>query len=494
MGHSSSVVKVSLGYCPSIDDVLRVVKGYSVEVESEVVAKLDESRKVYLSEAKKRRIYGACTGLGGRVDSRGPCGPEGERIVLLEHAAGIGDKAPSDLVRAFLFIRLIQLSKGYAPVRGLIAQRIVDALNNNIIPAIPLWGSVGASGDLAPSAHAFLCIFYGEGETLDGKPCKEALDHAGLPPLKLEVGEALALINNTAWSTALALMGLIRIERALREIIRAGYDAALLIGANSEHYALEAVGAKRLREISEVARMAPQGLGGRLLQAPYSIRCIPQVYGPILSTLRWAYTMILEEACSSTENPLVSGHRVYHACNFHAEAVALASDAAAIAAAVAASAAERILDRLMDSRVTNLPDFLAGEESSVGAMIIQYTAAALAAEARALATPRSVNSIPTSLGQEDHVSMAPSAALRLFDLAGILEGIAAILRVTLNTANALRSGKAVIEEPLYESINRELKKLGFTGPRSGLIKIPPRDHHDKRTGQGESSEAQAEDA
>lgn len=466
MGHSSGPVRVSLEYCPSLDDVLRVAEGHKVEVDPEVLSRLDKSRETYLAEARRRRVYGACTGLGGRVDYKGPCGPEGERVVLLEHAAGIGDPVPVNVVRAFLFVRLVQLSKGHAPVRGLIAQRIVDALNGNIIPAIPLWGSVGASGDLAPSAHAFLCIVYGEGETIDGKSCREALEEAGLKPLKLDVGEALALINNTAWSTALAIIGLSRVEGALREIIKAGYDAATLIEANSEHYALEAVKVKKLKEISEVARMAPShGLKGRILQAPYSIRCIPQIYGSVISMLRWAYSLVLQEACSSTENPLVVGERVYHACNFHAEAVALASDAAAIAAAVAASAAERLLDRLMDSKVTGLPAFLAGENSSVGAMMLQYTAAALAAEARALAAPRSVNSIPTSLGQEDHVSMAPAAAMRLFDLAGILEGLTALLRAALNIADSVKKGKAEIDRPIYEVAEKELKKLGFKGPR-----------------------------
>ena len=466
MGHSSEPVRVSLDYCPSLDDVLYVAKGRKVEVDPGVLARLDRAREAYLAEARRRRVYGACTGLGGRVDDKGPCGPEGERIVLLEHAAGLGDLAPVDVARAFLFVRLVQLSRGYAPVRGLIAQRIADALNENIIPAIPIWGSVGASGDLAPSAHAFLCIVYGEGETIDGKSCSEALEEAGLKPFKLDVGEALALINNTAWSTALAIIGLYRIEAALREIIKAGYDAAALIGANSEHYALEAVEAKKLREISEVARMAPSyGLKGRILQAPYSIRCIPQIYGPVLSALRWAYSLVLQEACSSTENPLVVGERVYHACNFHAEAIALASDTAAIAAAVTASSAERLLDRLMDSKVTGLPAFLAGKNSSVGAMMLQYTAAALAAEARALAAPRSVNSIPTSLGQEDHVSMAPSAAMRLFDLAGILEGLAALLRATLTIAESIKTGKAEIDKPIYDIVEKELEKLGFRGPR-----------------------------
>lgn len=466
MGHRPRSVMVTSDYCPSVDDVLCVAKGCEVKVEGDVLARLDEARRAYLSEVEKRRVYGACTGLGGRAESSGPCGPEGERIVLLEHAAGVGDRAPSDVVRAFLFIRLVQLSRGHAPVRGVVAKRLADALNAGIVPAVPLWGSVGASGDLAPSAHAFLCIFYGEGETLDGGSCSEALEEAGLEPLSLEMGEALALINNTAWSAALAALGLARVEAAVREIVKAGYEAAVLAGANSEHYSLEAARAKAIPEVSEVAKMAPAGgFRGRLLQAPYSIRCIPQVYGSILATLRWAYSMVMGEACSAPENPLVSGGRVYHACNFHAQAVALASDAAAIAAAVSASAAERIVDRLMDSKVTGVSDFLAGEESSVGAMLLQYTAAALAAEARALAAPRSVNAIPTSLGQEDHVSMAPSAAMRLFDLAGILEGIAAIIRATLRVAESVKSGGSPPRIPLGVLVEEELAKLGFEGPR-----------------------------
>ncbi len=464
------VVRVSRGSCPRVSDVASVASGARVVVEEEIYSTLDAARRVYVEESRRRRIYGSCTGLGGRLGEEGPCGRHGELAVLLEHAAGRGPAAPAWAARAFLFVRLTQLAAGSAPVRGVVAKRIEEALNSGVTPSIPLWGSVGASGDLAPSAHAFLCLYYGRGVTVEGQPCDEALSRRGLEPIELEVGEALALINNTAWSTALAAMGVARLEGALAAAIRVAGEAARAVAANPEHFSLEAVSIKRHRGPAGVAAAlepTTSGVEPRSLQAPYSLRCTPQVYGAVADALAWARQVVEAEACSATENPLVAGGRVYHACNFHAQHVAIASDAAATAAAVAASFAERRIERLMDSRVTGASDFAAWEGSSVGLMILQYTAAALAAEARALASPRSVNSIETSLGQEDHVSMAPAAALRLHKLACILEELIAIEKVVVDAIKALREGRRPLGEDTAagDAVELAVERLGFNGLR-----------------------------
>ncbi len=428
--HDRDVVVVDGRSCPGIPGVLRVAGGARVSLDHSVLGRLDEARRVYLDEAGRRRVYGYCTGLGARLDEEGACGPAGELAVLRAHAAGAGAPAPAGWVRAFLFVRLLQLSRGSAPVRGVVAERLAEALNAGVTPRVPLWGSVGASGDLAPSAHAMLCVVAGEGVTLDGRPCRRALEEAGLEPLSLETGEALALINNTAWSTAVAMLGVARIRRALGASLEVASWTARAAGAPEEHFSPEALAAKGHKGVLEAAEAlaypGPAPRAPRKLQAPYSVRCVPQVYGAALEALEWASRLLEEEACGAPENPTVAGGSVYHTCNFHASYTALAADTAAIAAATIASMIERRVDRLMDSKTTGLPDFLAGPGSSVGLMILQYTAASLAAEARAEAQPRSIHLIPTSLSQEDHPSMAPAAAYRLHKLADILEILVAI--------------------------------------------------------------------
>ncbi len=157
------MIMLSLDECPSLEDLYSASQGEKVKVEDRVYEVLDSARRIYEEEAGKRRVYGYCTGLGDMYGHSGSCGPHWEETVLREHAVGVGPVAPERLSRAFLYARLAQLSRGRAPVRGITARRIEEALNNGIIPRIPLYGSVGASGDLAPSAHAFLCIYRGVG-------------------------------------------------------------------------------------------------------------------------------------------------------------------------------------------------------------------------------------------------------------------------------------------------------------------------------------------
>lgn len=317
---------------------------------------------------------------------------------------------------------LSQASSGGHPVRPVVLERVAGALQGGLVPVVPLYGSVGASGDLAPSAHVFRCILRGRGEALLGGarlPCREALGALGLEPLALEPGEALGAINNTAWSTALAAFAVWAAGSLLEASLGvAGYTLEAA-GFNPEHFSA-GVEAKRHPGQARVARrlraVKPSRDTGRL-QDPYSVRCIPQVYGAALEALEWASRIVEREACSPTANPTVWEGRVWHTCNFHAAYPALAAEAASQAVLMVANAAAFRVERLMDSRVNGVSDFLAGRGSSVGAMIVQYTTAALAAEVRGDSQPRVAHWLPTSLGWEDANPMAPGAALRVLRMA-----------------------------------------------------------------------------
>jgi len=426
----------------SLESIVGAALGHSLDLSDVDFHVLDEARSIYLREASGRRVYGYCTGLGD-LQGRGGC-PD-ELTVLREHAAGVGPAAHPVIVRGFLYVRLLQLAAGGAPVRGLVAERLADALYSDVVPVVPLYGSVGASGDLAPSAHAFLCLYYGEGEAFyrgERMPCSEALARAGLGRLGLERGEALALMNNTAWSTALASLGVAAGERAIRFWLTHAAPASMKeAGCVAEHYeprllARRHPGAARVAEA--LARAECRAV--ERLQDPYSLRCAPMVVGAALDVLGWARGVLEREACSPTENPTVHCGRVVHWCGFHAIYPAVAADAAAVALAHVAGLVDRRVAQLLRGEITGLPDYLAVEGSSVGAMLAQYTTAALAARSRWLASPASPHSIPTSGLQEDYVSMAPLAGLRLLELAGHVAVGAAIELAVAEAASLARAG------------------------------------------------------
>ncbi|MEB3862309.1 MAG: aromatic amino acid ammonia-lyase [Desulfurococcales archaeon] len=429
-------VVVSPSRCPSLEDLHLASQGARVVVEHSVYSLLDEARAVYLREAERRSVYGYCTGLGDLYSAKARCGPGFEERVLREHAAGAGPYAPEWMARAFLYARLSQLARGRAPVRGVVAGRIAEALNHGVVPAIPLYGSVGASGDLAPSAHAFLCTHLGIGYALSGgglEPCRDALARAGLEPLALEPGEALALINNTAWSTALAGLGVYYSLHLLGESLEAAGESLGVTGCNPEHFSSGLLEARPLLDRDTMV----EGCSGDRLQDPYSIRCIPQVYSAVKAALAHARGMVEAELCSSTENPLVAGGRVIHSCSFHSIAAGLAADYAGLALASLANMVERRIAQLMRSSITGLPEYLAGEDSSVGAMIIQYTAASLAARVRRLAQPSTVHNIPTSGLQEDIVPMSPDSGLKLLSIVDALAWLVAAERLVTNIARGV---------------------------------------------------------
>jgi len=391
-----------------------------------------------------RTVYGVNTGFGRLANTRIP--PEAletlQKSIVLSHAAGIGEFMPPHTVRLLMTLKIRSLARGYSGVRPELVDRLVALVNAGVCPAIPKKGSVGASGDLAPLAH-MSTILLGEGEAfVDGERLSagEALGHAGIEATALAPKEGLALLNGTQVSTAYGLEGLFHAENAL--------TVALLVGSMSleaaqgsripfderihaiRGQAAQCEIARRYREIladsSEIGRSHE---GCEKVQDPYSLRCQPQVMGACLQQIEYAARILLAEANGVSDNPLVFADtgEILSGGNFHAEPVAMAADMLAIALAEIGALSERRTALLIDSSLSGLPPFIVENEGvNSGFMVAQVTAAALASENKTLAHPASVDSLPTSANQEDHVSMATFAARRLADIYENTENILAI--------------------------------------------------------------------
>ncbi|WP_197328146.1 histidine ammonia-lyase [Ralstonia syzygii] len=321
-----------------------------------------------------------------------------QRNLILSHAVGTGDDLDDSVARLVLLMKAASLARGYSGVRRIVIDTLLAMLNAGIVPCVPSKGSVGASGDLAPLAHMTLAML-GEGDVrVNGvrKPAREALAAAGIEPIALAAKEGLALINGTQVSTALALNGLFLAERLLQ--------AATVAGALS----------------IDAAKGSDAPFDPRV-QDPYSLRCQPQVMGACFDLIRQAGATLLTEANAVTDNPLVyaDAGEVISGGNFHAEPVAFAADMLALAIAEIGALSERRIALLIDATLSGLPPFLVEQPGlNSGFMIAHVTAAALASENKSLAHPASVDSLPTSANQEDHVSMATFAGRRLAEMAG----------------------------------------------------------------------------
>jgi histidine ammonia-lyase len=393
--------------------------------------------------AEHRTVYGVNTGFGllarTRIDDARLA--ELQRSLLLSHAAGTGPDLDDAVVRLVLALKACSLARGHSGVRWALVEALAALASANVLPRVPLHGSVGASGDLAPLAH-LSGVLIGEGEArVDGRvvPASDALAHAGIAPIALAPKEGLALINGTQVSTALALAGLFMHERALAAAFVAGamsVDACLGSDTPFDARIQSLRGHAGQRDAATIYRRLLAGSAIRVshadchrVQDPYSLRCQPQVMGAVLDQMRAAAATLLTEANAVSDNPLVfaSSGEVLSGGNFHAEPVAFAADNLALAIAETGALAERRVALLMDANLSGLPPFLV-EDGGVnsGFMIAQVTAAALASENKALAHPRSVDSLPTSANQEDHVSMATGAAARLAPMAGNVSAIVAV--------------------------------------------------------------------
>jgi len=388
-------------------------------------------------------VYGVNTGFGLLANTRIP----DERLadlqtnLILSHSAGLGDPLPRHVTRLMIVLKLLGLGRGYSGVRPLVIDALQALLDKDAMPVIPSQGSVGASGDLAPLAHLISALMgYGRIDVAgDILPASAALQRLGMASLQLGPKEGLALINGTQASTAIALDALFSGERVFAAALAAGAMSVDALKGSAKPFDPRisqlrgqpgqirvAAAIKALLDGSEI--LASHGRCGKV-QDPYSFRCQPQVIGASLDLLDQAARTLTIEAGAVTDNPIVfpDEDSAISGGNFHAQPVAFAADMIAMALCEVGSISERRTAVLIDPKMSGLPPFLT-EDSGVnsGLMIPQVTAAALVSENKGLAFPASVDSIPTSAGQEDHVSMAPIAARKAGQIARNAAGVVSI--------------------------------------------------------------------
>ena len=438
----------------SIADVVAVARrGAVVELTDAAVDRMDAARSIVETLAGGAPTYGVSTGFGALASVTIPPGRRADLQAALvrSHAAGMGPPVEVEVVRAMVFLRARTLALGFSGARPVVAEGLLAMVNAGIAPLVPEYGSLGASGDLAPLAHAALAMM-GEGEVRVGEevvPASEALAAAGLEPLVLADKEGLALTNGT--------------DGILGQLCLACHDAAALLSTADVTAALtvegvlatdrafaadlqdlrpqpgQAVSAANLRALlADSPIVASHRTDDVRVQDAYSIRCTPQVHGAARDTLAHAVTVAEAELASAIDNPMVLPDGRVESCgNFHGAPLGFVADFLAIALAEVGAIAERRIDRVLDHhRSHGLPPFLADDPGvDSGMMIGQYTAAGLCAENRRLAAPASVDSLPTSGMQEDHVSMAWGAVRKL---RRVVDNVRRILAVELAV-----SGRAV---------------------------------------------------
>ncbi len=396
--------------------------------------------------------YGINTGFGVLAGKRIPADSLQtlQNNLLRSHAVGMGDDLPLDIVRLMMLLRLNSLLRGHSGVSLQLIDHLQAFMNMGLTPAVPSYGSVGASGDLAPLAHMSLPLIgegwaYVGGKRVEGA---EALSALGLERLQLKPKEGLALINGTQMMSAFAVRELVRTRRLLKSAMIAAamsieafeatdrvFDPRIHALKNHPGQGHVAFGFRKLLDASEI--VASHRDCGKV-QDPYSFRCIPQVLGAVLDTLYWIEDWTTREINSVTDNPLVfvADEEIISGGNFHGEHMAIALDAFAIAVSEIGSIAERRIDKLLDNDSDKLPQCLVAEPGlNSGLMVTQYLAAALVSENKIHAHPAAVDSIPTSAGFEDHVSMGSISALKL---AKVVDNVARIVAVELlNGAQAM---------------------------------------------------------
>lgn len=393
--------------------------------------------------AKGNVVYGINTGFGSLAKTRINV-EDLEKLqhsIVLSHAAGVGELLSDDIVRLILALKINSLARGFSGVRLKTIEALIHLFNHRVYPCIPSQGSVGASGDLAPLAHMSM-VLLGEGHVrCEGKilTAKEGLAIAKLQPMTLVAKEGLALLNGTQVSTAIALMAMLATENIFSAAIIAGAlstDAALGSSKPFDERIHQVRGhvsqltvAAMLRELLKNSELHDSHENCSKVQDPYSLRCQPQVMGACLAHFVFAQETLVIEANAVSDNPLVfaDDNIILSGGNFHAEPVAMAADTLALAIAEIGALSERRIALLIDPDFSDLPPFLVNNAGvNSGFMMAQVTAAALASENKALAHPSSVDSLPTSANQEDHVSMATYAARRLLSMAENTTGIIAI--------------------------------------------------------------------
>ena len=441
-------------------------------------------------------VYGVNTGFGALAETR----IAAEQIRALQrnlvrsHACGVGPDLPTDAVRAMIALRAQTVAMGCSGARPVVVDLLVAMLNRGVHPRVPSQGSVGASGDLAPLAHLAL-VLIGEGEAeFEGKhwPGAEALERAGLEPVVLQAKEGLALINGTQLIVAIGSLAVVEGEQLCRE--------ADLVGAMSlealqgsvrpfderiqrvRPHPGQATTATNLRALLADSQIMESHRDCNKVQDPYSLRCMPQIHGASRDALAWVRTVLEREIVAATDNPLIFAEDadVVSGGNFHGQPLAIALDTAAMAIAELANVSERRIEQLVNPAMSSgLPPFLAPRSGlDSGFMMAQVTAAALVSENKILCHPASVDSIPSSAGKEDHVSMGSISARKARQIATHVRHVLAIealvsaqgldLRAPLLSGTGVRSAQTALREqittltedrPLYKDIEAAASML-----------------------------------
>ena len=442
----------------TVADVVAVARrGEEVRVSDGALSRMAASRRIVEALADGEPAYGISTDFGALANTTIPADRRAalQQSLIRSHAAGMGPAVEPEVVKAMMFLRARTLAFGASGARPQVAESLVRLINAGVVPVVPEHGSLGASGDLAPLAHAAL-VLIGEGEVLtdDGAiDAAEALARAGIEPLELVEKEGLALTNGTDGMLGMLCLAAHDAKHLLTvaDIVAACSVEALLatdrafveaLLALRPHPGQQASAANLRAVLAGSPIVASHRHGDDRVQDAYSIRCTPQVHGAARDTLEFVIGVTDRELASAIDNPMVLPDGRVESCgNFHGAPVALAADYLAIAAAEVGAIAERRIDRLLDpGRSQGLPPFLA-EEPGVdsGLMIGQYAAAALCAENRRLAAPAAVDSLPTSAMQEDHVSMGWGAARKLRRVLDNLRRILAVEWVTAARGIELRA-------------------------------------------------------
>ena len=436
----------------TIAQVVAVARhGAAVALTEESTAAIAASRSIIDEMAASGRpVYGVSTGFGALATKYIPPAQRHQlqRSLIRSHAAGSGQCVEAEVVRALMLLRLATLATGRTGVRVETARAYADMLNARITPCVPEYGSLGCSGDLAPLSHCALAIM-GEGEVRDVNrtvmPAAEALAAAGLSAVELEEKEGLALINGTDGMLGMLALAITDLHALVKVAdITAAMSVEALLGTDrvfaADLQALrphpgQAASARNITRMLEGSGVVASHIDGDIrVQDAYSLRCAPQVAGAVRDTIAHAETVALRELSSAIDNPVVlADGRIESNGNFHGAPVAYVLDFLAIVSADLASIAERRTDRMLDMHRSNgLPPFLAGDPGvDSGHMIAQYTQAAIVSEMKRLAAPASVDSIPSSAMQEDHVSMGWSAARKL---RRSVDGLTRVLAIELLTA------------------------------------------------------------
>jgi histidine ammonia-lyase len=466
------------GQSLTIEQVVAVARHHAaISLTEEAVKQVETSREMVEKMLRDQKVvYGITTGFGKFADVV-ISGEDVSRLqenLIMSHACGMGKPYPAEVVRAMMVLRINALAKGYSGIRLETLQLLIEMCNRGVHPVIPQQGSLGASGDLAPLSHMVL-VMLGKGEAeYQGKrmPGADALQTAGLAPIRLQAKEGLALINGTQAMTALLCLALYdaRIVMESAEVIAAMTVEALRgipkafdpqLHLVRPHPGQQESARRLLLHLQGSQRTSEQG--ELRVQDPYSLRCIPQVHGATRDTLEYVWAAVTRECNSVTDNPILFPETgdVISGGNFHGQPMALVADFLAIAVSELANISERRTERLVNPQLSGLPGFLT-ENGGLhsGFMITQYAAASIVSENKVLCHPASVDSIPSSANQEDHVSMGTTAARKLRT---VVANVAKVLAIEyLAAAQAIDFGQGKLgagTQKAYERLRREVPRL-----------------------------------